>query len=78
MLELVAPYQPAGLPATSHYVTDGRQAGLLGGAKHQTLLGVTGSGKTFRLVPKRGVMSNVNKPTSVMTHHPRVVGQGAV
>jgi len=44
MFELVASYQPAGdQPQAIVKLTDG----VLSGAKHQTLLGVTGSGKTF-------------------------------
>jgi len=44
MFELVSPYQPAGdQPQEIDKLTNGIQAG----AKHQVLLGVTGSGKTF-------------------------------
>ena len=40
--------------------------GLLPGAKHQVLPGVTGSGKTFTVA---NVMNNVNQTTLVISHH---------
>ena len=49
MFELIAPYKPAGdQPQAIAKLTDGR----LAGAKHQVLLAVTGSGKTFMVVPQ--------------------------
>jgi excinuclease ABC subunit B len=39
---------------------------VLSGAKHQVLLGVTGSGKTFTIA---NVIRNVNKPTLVISHN---------
>src|SRR5213082_1182674 len=63
MFKLVAPYQPAGdQPQAIAKLTDG----LVAGAKHQTLLGVTGSGKTFTIA---NVIQNVNKPTLVISHN---------
>ena len=40
--------------------------GVLKGYKEQTLLGVTGSGKTFTIA---NVIKEVNKPTLVLAHH---------
>jgi excinuclease UvrABC helicase subunit UvrB len=40
--------------------------GLLSSAKHQVLLGVTGSGKTFTVA---NVIRNVDKPTLVISHN---------
>ena len=42
------------------------------GEKHQTLLGVTGSGKTFSLA---NVIQNVQKPTLVISHNKTLAGQ---
>jgi excinuclease ABC subunit B len=42
------------------------------GAKHQTLLGVTGSGKTFTVA---NVIRNVNKPTLVISHNKTLAAQ---
>ncbi|MGH7991017.1 MAG: DEAD/DEAH box helicase family protein, partial [Limisphaerales bacterium] len=59
MFNLVAPYEPAGdQPQAIEKLT----AGILSGANHQTLLGVTGSGKTFTVA---NVIKNVEKPTLV-------------
>ena len=52
--ELISDYAPAGdQPQAIAKLTDG----LLSGAKHQVLLGVTGSGKTFTIA---NVIRNVN------------------
>ena len=67
--KLHAPYLPAG---------DQQQAirqlsdGILQGEKYQTLLGVTGSGKTFTMA---NVIQNVQKPTLVLTHNKTLVAQ---
>src|SRR5512145_3189180 len=69
MFELVAPYQPAGdQPDAIAKLTDG----LLSGARHQTLLGVTGSGKTFTVA---NVIRNVDKPTLVISHNKTLAAQ---
>ena len=69
MFELVSPYQPAGdQPQAIAKLTEG----LLSGAKHQTLLGVTGSGKTFTIA---NVIKNVNKPTLVISHNKTLAAQ---
>ncbi|MFZ0826952.1 MAG: excinuclease ABC subunit UvrB [Verrucomicrobiia bacterium] len=69
MFELVAPYQPAGdQPQAIAKLTDG----ILSGAPHQTLLGVTGSGKTFTVA---NVIRNVNKTTLVISHNKTLAAQ---
>ena len=47
-------------------------AGINDGKKHQVLLGVTGSGKTFTMA---NVIANVNKPTLVLAHNKTLAGQ---
>ncbi|MGO8838845.1 MAG: excinuclease ABC subunit UvrB [Limisphaerales bacterium] len=69
MFELVAPYQPAGdQPQAIAKLTDG----ILSGARHQTLLGVTGSGKTFTIA---NVIRNVDRPTLVISHNKTLAAQ---
>ncbi|HOX55405.1 MAG TPA: excinuclease ABC subunit UvrB [Candidatus Paceibacterota bacterium] len=69
MFELVAPYDPAGdQPQAIAKLTEGLQAG----AKHQVLLGVTGSGKTFTIA---NVIRNVNRPTLVISHNKTLAAQ---
>src|ERR1700684_3365262 len=46
--------------------------GIRQGEKFQTLLGVTGSGKTFTVA---NVIQNVQKPTLVLTHNKTLVAQ---
>ncbi len=46
--------------------------GINGGAKHQTLLGVTGSGKTFTVA---NVIAQVQKPTLVIAHNKTLAAQ---
>jgi len=69
MFELVSDYAPAGdQPQAIAKLTDG----ILSGAKHQVLLGVTGSGKTFTVA---NVIRNVNKPTLVISHNKTLAAQ---
>ncbi len=69
MIELVSDYAPAGdQPQAIEKLT----AGLVSGAKHQTLLGVTGSGKTFTVA---NVIKNVDKPTLVISHNKTLAAQ---
>jgi excinuclease ABC subunit B len=69
VFELVSDYQPAGdQPQAIEKLT----AGLLAGARHQTLLGVTGSGKTFTVA---NVIRNVNRPTLVISHNKTLAAQ---
>jgi excinuclease ABC subunit B len=67
--QLHAPYLPAGdQPLAIKELTEG----LLQGEKHQTLLGVTGSGKTFTMA---NVIQQVQRPTLVLTHNKTLVAQ---
>jgi len=67
--DLVAPFKPAGdQPQAIVKLTEGVSAG----AKHQTLLGVTGSGKTFAIA---NVIKNVDKPTLVISHNKTLAAQ---
>src|SRR5271167_4050548 len=69
MFQLVSDYKPAGdQPQAIEKLT----AGLEAGAKHQTLLGVTGSGKTFTVA---NVIRNVNKATLVISHNKTLAAQ---
>jgi len=69
MFELVAPFKPAGdQPQAIAKLTDG----LLSGARHQVLLGVTGSGKTFTIA---NVIRNVDRPTLVISHNKTLAAQ---
>ena len=67
--ELVSPYTPSGdQPEAIRQLTEG----LVNGEKYQTLLGVTGSGKTFTMA---NVIQNVQRPTLVLTHNKTLVAQ---
>ncbi len=67
--QLNSSYKPAGdQPEAIRDLTQG----LLQGEKHQTLLGVTGSGKTFTIA---NVIQNVQRPTLVLTHNKTLVAQ---
>ena len=67
--KLHAPYQPAGdQPDAIRQLTEG----ILQEEKYQTLLGVTGSGKTFTIA---NVIQNVQRPTLVLTHNKTLVAQ---
>ncbi|MGO8682076.1 MAG: excinuclease ABC subunit UvrB [Limisphaerales bacterium] len=69
MFELAAPYKPAGdQPQAIAKLTDS----LLSGVKHQVLLGVTGSGKTFTIA---NVIKNVDRPTLVISHNKTLAAQ---
>lgn len=67
--KLEAPYQPAGdQPGAIKELTEG----ILRDERHQVLLGVTGSGKTFTIA---NVIQNVQRPTLVLTHNKTLVAQ---
>ncbi|HEX5218242.1 MAG TPA: DEAD/DEAH box helicase family protein, partial [Verrucomicrobiae bacterium] len=69
MFELVADYAPAGdQPQAIAKLTES----VLAGTRHQVLLGVTGSGKTFTIA---NVIKNVNKPTLVISHNKTLAAQ---
>jgi len=67
--QLVSDYKPTGdQPAAIAQLTKGVQDGL----KYQTLLGVTGSGKTFTMA---NLIQNVQKPTLVISHNKTLAAQ---
>jgi excinuclease ABC subunit B len=66
---LEAPFKPCGhQPEAIAKLTAGIQAGT----KHQVLLGVTGSGKTFTMA---NLIERVQKPTLVLVHNKTLAGQ---
>lgn len=69
MFKLHSPFQPSGdQPQAIEKLVNG----LKEGKKHQTLMGVTGSGKTFTMA---NVIAQVNKPTLILTHNKTLAGQ---
>jgi len=67
--QLVSPYQPTGdQPEAIEQLTQN----ILNGVKHQVLLGVTGSGKTFTMA---NVIKNINRPTLVLSHNKTLAAQ---
>ncbi|MFT4205156.1 MAG: excinuclease ABC subunit UvrB [Chitinophagaceae bacterium] len=69
LFKLHSEYQPAGdQPRAIQELTEGIQ----NGEKYQTLLGVTGSGKTFTMA---NVIQNLQRPTLILTHNKTLVAQ---
>ena len=69
VFKLASDYQPTGdQPAAIAQLTKGVQDGL----HHQTLLGVTGSGKTFTMA---NIIQNTQKPTLVLSHNKTLAAQ---
>ena len=67
--QLVSPYQPAGdQPTAIAQLLEGIEAGLA----HQTLLGVTGSGKTFTIA---NVIATLNRPTMILAPNKTLAAQ---
>ena len=67
--ELVSNYSPTGdQPNAIEELTEG----VLSGCQFQTLLGVTGSGKTFTMA---NVIQRVDRPTLVMSHNKTLAAQ---
>ena len=67
--ELTSKYQPTGdQPEAIRQLTEG----VMGGVRAQTLLGVTGSGKTFTVA---NVIANVGKPTLILSHNKTLAAQ---
>lgn len=67
--ELHSSYSPTGdQPEAIRELTDG----ILRGDKEQTLLGVTGSGKTFTMA---NIIANCNRPTLVLAHNKTLAAQ---
>ncbi|MFG6319899.1 MAG: excinuclease ABC subunit UvrB [Clostridia bacterium] len=69
MFKLVSEYKPTGdQPNAIEYLSKGLQEGK----KFQTLLGVTGSGKTFTMA---NIIEKVQRPTLVLAHNKTLAGQ---
>lgn len=69
LFTLKSDFQPSGdQPEAIKQLTEG----VLRGDKHQTLLGVTGSGKTFTI---SNVIANVDKPVLIMSHNKTLAAQ---
>ena len=69
MFKLVSEYKPTGdQPQAIEYLSNG----IKKGEKFQTLLGVTGSGKTFTMA---NIIQQVQKPTLVLAHNKTLAGQ---
>jgi len=69
IFKLHAPYQPTGdQPDAIAALTDG----VLQGYREQTMLGVTGSGKTFTMA---NIIANLNRPTLVLAHNKTLAAQ---
>lgn len=67
--KLHTPFQPAGdQPTAIAQLTEG----VFDGEKYQTLLGVTGSGKTYTMA---NVIQNTQRPTLIITHNKTLVAQ---
>ena len=67
--QLVSNYKPSGdQPQAIKELTEG----IVNGEKHQVLLGVTGSGKTFTI---SNVIANINKPTLIISHNKTLAAQ---
>lgn len=67
--ELISDYKPTGdQPQAIEQLTQG----IMAGVPAQTLLGVTGSGKTFTIA---NVIQNINKPTLILSHNKTLAAQ---
>src|SRR5216110_3265965 len=67
--KLVSSYEPRGDQATA---IEQLTRGLRDGEKHQVLLGVTGSGKTFTMAK---LVQEMNRPTIVLAHNKTLAAQ---
>ena len=67
--ELVSEFQPMG---DQPEAIEELVSGIIGGKRHQVLLGGTGTGKTFTFA---NVIARVNKPTLVLSHNKTLAGQ---
>ena len=69
MFKLVSNYKPTGdQPQAIKYLSNGIEEGK----KFQTLLGVTGSGKTFTMA---NIIAKTQRPTLVLAHNKTLAGQ---
>src|SRR5438874_10545839 len=67
--QINSPYQPNGdQPTAIQQLTEG----INSGEKYQTLLGVTGSGKTFTMA---NIIQNIQRPTLVLSHNKTLAAQ---
>jgi excinuclease ABC subunit B len=66
---LVSPYQPQG---DQKKAIESLTRGILDGDKHQVLLGVTGSGKTFTMAK---VIEELNRPALILAHNKTLAAQ---
>jgi excinuclease ABC subunit B len=67
--KLVSPFKPSGdQPTAITQLVDGLEAGLA----HQTLLGATGTGKTFTMA---NVIAELNRPTIILAHNKTLAAQ---
>ncbi|WP_462151038.1 excinuclease ABC subunit UvrB [Pseudoalteromonas xiamenensis] len=67
--DLVSPFSPSGdQPTAIAQLCDGIDSGLA----HQTLLGATGTGKTFTMA---NIIANTNRPTIIMAHNKTLAAQ---
>ncbi len=67
--KLYSKYKPSGdQPLAIEYLTNGLSAGL----KHQTLIGATGTGKTFTMA---NIIQNLNRPALVLSHNKTLSAQ---
>ncbi len=69
MFNLTSPFKPS---PDQEQAIEGIVASIKSGAKYQTLLGVTGSGKTFTMA---NVIARLNMPTLVMSHNKSLCAQ---
>jgi len=69
LFKLVSPFTPNGdQPSAIAQLCDGLEAGLA----HQTLLGATGTGKTFTMA---NIINTLNRPTIIMAHNKTLAAQ---
>lgn len=69
MFKLVSKFQPS---SDQPQAIEKLAEGIQNGAKHQVLLGATGTGKTFTMA---NVIQKVNKPTLILAHNKTLAGQ---
>ena len=69
MFELISEYKPTG---DQPQAIEKLVKGINDGEKFQTLLGVTGSGKTFTMA---NIIEQVQKPTLILAHNKTLAGQ---
>ncbi len=67
--QVIAPFRPAG---DQPQAVEGLARGILAGKKYHTLLGVTGSGKTFTIA---NVIAAIQRPTLVISHNKTLAAQ---